>query len=144
VVKALRSHKNQFCDRGQPNDPGLGCTTIACVPNMRPMAGKSSIRCPCISRELWQSGGFTSYPGQESNPRSELTFVRTQRLNHFAIKAICALRTATGFSTQRVNHYAIKAICALRTATESSCCPQSANCFYSKVVNALSSHIYKP
>ncbi len=86
----------QFGDRGEPNDPGLGCATSARLPNMRPVAGKSSIRCPCVSRELLQSGGLTSYPGQELNPRSELTFVRTQRFNHFAIKAFCALRTATG------------------------------------------------
>jgi hypothetical protein len=39
VVKALCSHKNQFGDRGEPNDPGLGCATSARLPNMRPVAG---------------------------------------------------------------------------------------------------------
>ncbi len=45
---------------------------------MRPVAGNPVTNSPCASRELWQSGGLTSYPGQDSNPRSELTFVRTQ------------------------------------------------------------------
>ncbi len=61
-----------------PNDPGLGCATSARLSNMRPVAGKSSILCPFASRELWKTGGLTSYPCQDSNPRSELTFERTQ------------------------------------------------------------------
>jgi hypothetical protein len=64
--------------------------------------------------------------------------VRMKRFNHFAIKATCALRTITG--SKRFNHFAIKATCALRTITGSSYCPQSASCFYSKVVKALCSH----
>jgi hypothetical protein len=57
----------------EPNDPGLGCATSACLPNMRPVAGNPVTNSPCASRELCQSGGLTSYPGQDSNPRSELT-----------------------------------------------------------------------
>jgi hypothetical protein len=98
VGKTLRSHKNQFGDWG-PNDPGLGCVTSARLPNMRPVVGKSSVHCPCASRrEHWQAGGSSSYPanGQDSNPRSELIFVRTQRFTNFATKAIYDLRTVTG------------------------------------------------
>ena len=59
-------------------DLGLGCATSARLLIMRPVAGNSS--CLCASRELWQSGGLTSCPGQDSNPRSDLTFVRALRL----------------------------------------------------------------
>ncbi len=66
------------------------------LPNMWPVTGKSSVHCPYVSRrENWQEGGSTSYPvnGQDSNLRSELTFVRSHRFTNFLIKGICALRT---------------------------------------------------
>jgi hypothetical protein len=43
-----------------------------------------------------------------------------------------------------ITNFAIKAIYALRTATGSSCCPQSVNCFYGKVGKTLRSHTYRP
>jgi hypothetical protein len=87
---------------------------------MRPVAGKSSVQ---LSVRL-KKGTFgkredtVSYPvnSQDSNPRSELTFVRAQRFTNFAIKAIYALRTGSSY------------------------CPQSVNCFYSKVGKTLRSH----
>jgi hypothetical protein len=80
TIKAFCTLRNnnwiQLLFRKVPNDPGLGCATSARLPNMRTVVGNPVSNSPCASRELCQSGGLTSYPGQDSNPRSELTFVR--------------------------------------------------------------------
>ncbi len=71
------SRVTRLADSAVISSPGvarLADSAVISFPNMRPVAGKSSIHCPCASRELRQSGGLISYPGQDSNPRSELTF----------------------------------------------------------------------
>jgi hypothetical protein len=65
-------------------------------------AGGWIIQCPMVRApqrgNIVKREDIVSYPvnGQDSNPGSELTFVRAQRFTDFAIKAIYALRTVTG------------------------------------------------
>ena len=96
-------------------DPGLGCATSARLPNMWPVAGNPVVRAP---QGNYGNREVKPCPGQDSNPRSTLTFVRARCINHFAIKAFCTCGTITG----------------------SSYCSESAKCFNSTMVNAPRSH----
>jgi hypothetical protein len=102
VGKTLRSHKNQFGDRGNPMTPDQDAQHLLVSRICGRWLENPVSNCPCISRrEVFDKREDTvSYPvnGQDSNPRSELTFVRAQCFTNFSIKTIHALRTITGSS----------------------------------------------
>jgi hypothetical protein len=70
----------------EPNDPGLGCGSSACLPNMRPVPGHPVTNSPCVSRELFGSREvWDSLPRPRFEPTVRIDICESAVLHHFAI-----------------------------------------------------------